>query len=78
MNKTEQEIIKNIIKRLQEPNCGASVRPSLIVAVMNASRGEEIEIITRLYIDTWLIAPLQTMLPGEGRSLQLGLSLSRR
>lgn len=77
MTKKEQKTIRNIIDRLSSPNCGYHNRlgTEKIVAEVNA---KEIEAVSRLYLDSWVIPALRMLLPGEDRNVDLACSLSSR
>jgi len=63
MTAGEIETIQNIIDRLKQPRLGAAEGYN--------------ENISRLYVDTWLIAPLEFLLP-ENRDVELARRMSRK
>lgn len=77
MTKTEIETITNIVARLNEPNCGCSngMGYEAIVAAVNA---KDIEAVSRIYLNTWIIPSLRMLLPGDEHDPKLALSMSRR
>lgn len=79
MTKTEVQTIQNLITRLKLPNCGCSLDPWQHAAYLT-QRGTEadVAIVTRLYLNTWVIPSLEMLLPGEGRNPQLAARLSGR
>lgn len=64
MTKGEEETIRNIIARLKSPNAGCA----------SDTPGENV---SRVYIDTWLIGPLECLLP-ETRDVALAARMSRK
>lgn len=86
MTKGEQQVIRNIIKRLKERNLGCAVDrmyPSeafdVAVRLLNE---EEHEVASRIYLDTWVVPALELLLPDggghsvKGRDVELALKLS--
>lgn len=67
MTKAEIETIQNIIYRLKQPRCGASV------GTMEFDYEK-----AKLYVNTWLAGPLELLLPGEGRDPNLAARMSRK
>jgi len=63
MTKAEERTIRNIITRLELPRLGAAEGSN--------------ENVSRIYVDTWLIAPLRALLP-ESRDPQLAVKMSGR
>jgi hypothetical protein len=63
MTKKEIRTIQNVIKRLKADRLGAA-------------EGYNNDI-SRIYVDTWLIGPLECLLPGEGRDTDLAERLSK-
>ena len=77
MTKAEQQTLRNIIKRLESPNCGCCNDFDLakLVVALNAKK---VEAVSRIYLDTWIIPPLKMLLPGEDRNPDLAESMSRQ
>jgi hypothetical protein len=77
MTNKEQQTIRNIIYRLSLPNCGSGNRigTEKLVAEANAA---EIEAVSRLYLDSWVIPALRMLLPGEDRNVDLACRISER
>jgi hypothetical protein len=67
MTKSEIETIRNIVARLKADRLGAAEGGDY---VLDLSHG------ARLYVDTWLIAPLEMLLP-ETRNVDLAVRMSR-
>ena len=66
MTKTEAEVLFNVVQRLKgEGNASSDVKAVL------ASKP------FKLWLDTWVIAPLTYITPGDNRDPALALSLSR-
>lgn len=78
MTQGEIETIQNIINRLKMPRagCATSITHSQVPGCETNVEGYES--IARLYIETWLIGPLQCLLPGSGRDVELARSMSKR
>lgn len=71
LSKTEQQVIENLIKKLKcQPH--PSGQPREADHVREALRGP-----AALYLDTWVIPALELLLPGDKRSPELALRLSR-
>jgi hypothetical protein len=66
MTQKEIETIRNIVARLKADRLGAAEGGY----VPDLPQG------ARLYVDTWLIAPLEMLLP-EGRNVDLAVRMSR-
>ena len=83
MTQTEIETIQNIIDRLSQPNCGCcnGMGTEKIVEAANKFGGGEhftrMEVVSRLYLDSWVIPALMLLLPGDRRNPQLANKLSR-
>jgi hypothetical protein len=82
MTKTELQVIRNIIRRLQSQNLGCSNSPAhdALVAQANAAG---LEVASRHYLDSWVVPALELLLPdGEVESMRhdpkLAASLSGR
>lgn len=75
MNKAQRETIENLIKRLEKPRAGcASPRPFNDIPDTLPGGYEPI---SRIYIDTWLIAPLKLALADDAYNNRLGRDMSR-
>lgn len=71
LSKTEQQVIENVIKRLKcQPHPGGQSREA--DHVREALRGP-----AALYLETWVIPALELLLPGDKRSPQSALQISR-
>lgn len=77
LNKLEERTIRNIIERLQEPNCGCSNGMGTEKAVEQCN-ALGIEAVSRLYLDTWVIPALKRLLPGDPVATRLAADLSER
>ena len=78
MNKTEIATIKNVIARLNKPNCGCSNNMNAD-EVVKAANEMGIEAVSRLYLNTWIIPALE-LLVTEGRTtsdLELARDIAR-
>jgi len=78
VNKTETETIRNIIKRLREPRAGCSTPEPFGKTPENMPH--DYELVSRIYINTWLVGPLE-LLVEEGRTISdliLACDMSRR
>ena len=75
MTKTELQTIRNIIERLNAPNCGCShgIGSNSIVQAANA---KDIQCVSRIYLNTWVVGALTHLLP-ESRDPGLAERLSR-
>jgi len=76
LNKTEQAVIENVIKRLRcEPRKmpDGTVVPRQSDEVRAALSDPDV----RVYLDTWVIGVLALLLPGEDRNPELARQLSR-
>lgn len=78
----EEQTIRNLIDRLSLPNCGCHNplgTEKLVEAVNNFADGSaRLEVVSRLYLDTWVIPALRLLLPGEIRNPELASKLSAR
>lgn len=73
MNKTQRETIENIIKRLEKPRAGcADPFPGSVEQQAPGFEG-----VSRIYLDTWIIAPLKLALAEGADNNRLGRDLSR-
>lgn len=75
MTKQELETIRNIIDRLQKPHLGCALHKEEEEAARLLAPGADV--VSRIYIDTWLIGPLLHLLP-EARDPGLAVRMSRR
>jgi len=64
MTKTEQQVLRNIIARLNRPNCGCYNSDSVAGTVAIAN-DHGVECVARIYLDTWIIPALEYLLPGN-------------
>lgn len=90
MTKGEQQVIRNIITRLEDSNCGSAVGlhdgQTAIDQAVKLLRAEGYEVVSRTYLDTWMIPPLRMILPDgngagdsvKGRDVDLAISMSGR
>lgn len=75
LSKTEERVLRNVILRLQcapVRHSDGSYRPGESEEVRAALTGD-----AKLFLDTWVIAPLAMLLP-EQRDTELAERLSRR
>jgi hypothetical protein len=93
LTKTERATIENIVKRLKKPNCGGSFRQEEQVskAVQNIgmvpetigfedcpnNRIDQLALVPRIYLDTWVIPALELMLSDDPNNKRTALALSR-
>ena len=77
MTKTEQLVIQAIIKRLQSPNCGCS-HSGKAEGLALAANVQGLEVVSRVYLESWVIPALEMLLPGDGRNPELAKRLSVR
>jgi len=85
MTREELETVQNIIDRLKAPDCGCGgmginrARKILVETEIESQMyGTKIELVSRTYLDTWVIPALEMLLPGERRNTKLAVKLSRR
>lgn len=90
MTKTERATIENIIRRLKKPNCGCSHMHEQRIAdairaigmhpepVEETGNGmEQVAVVARLYLETWVIPALELMLSDKPGDKNLARDLSR-
>jgi hypothetical protein len=81
MTKTEIQTIRNVIRRLNEPNCGCVLPMDAdaagMVKLLNGamSAGQDRQCVSRLYLDTWVVGALECLLP-ESHDPKLAKRLS--
>jgi hypothetical protein len=74
MNKTRQQALEFLLKRLREPRAGcAEPFPG---STETQARGYEG--ISRIYIETWLAGPVELLLSDNNRDQKLALDMLRR
>ena len=89
MTQTEEAAIRNVILRLKEANCGCSpdttfnpaTREIVRIADNIREQGDStrtVEIVSRLYLDTWIVPALELLLPGNERNPELARDLAAR
>jgi len=92
MTKTEEAAIRNVIARLKEANCGCSPDTTFntdvkeIVRIADSIRERDdihsvnkvVEIVSRIYLDTWIVPALELLLPGKDRDPELARDLAAR
>jgi len=82
MTKNEQIVIQNIIDRLKTENCGCDngAGTEAIVEAANNFGGScgRMEVVSRLYLDSWVIPTLEKLLLGDGRNVDAALRLSEK
>lgn len=85
MTKQEEQTIRNIIARLEKPNCGAAMSGTFntdlgklleIAETLRGNVSHEVEVVSRIYLDTWVLPPLKMLLP-ESHNPRLAKSMSR-
>lgn len=87
MTKTELRALRNVIRRLREENCGCSPDTTFnattreIVRLADTIRGGDhgsatVEIVSRIYLDTWIIPALELLLDTPDRNPQLAADLA--
>lgn len=86
MTKTEERAIRNVIARLSKPECGCSPDTTFnattreIVRLRDEMPDEcgtrRVEIVSRIYLDTWIIPALALLLPGAERNPELAADLA--
>lgn len=82
MTKGEEKTIRNLIERLQKPDCGCSLPTAFsgairqMVALRAEMQSDRVEIVSRIYLDTWVIPSLAMLLP-EDRDVDLAEKMSR-
>lgn len=77
MTKTERETIENLIKSLKMPRAGCS-EPFPDVSAKEEKQANGYEGVSRLYLDTWIIGPLELLLSDEPGSSETARRMSRR
>lgn len=83
LSKTEQRVIQHIINRLKEENLGsAGYHPEQLelMKMLNSwedqlGRRKQIECVSRIYLDSWIIPALEHLLPGPDRDPELAEKL---
>lgn len=78
MTKQELATIRNIITKLRQPNFGCS--PGLRdEEAMAAANKAGLQATTEVYLETWIIGPLQLLVAekGQGRNPRLAADMSR-
>jgi hypothetical protein len=65
MTKGEERVIRDIVRRLREERLGSA--PGYV---------PELERGARLYVETWLVGPLECLLP-ESRDVDLAVCMGR-
>lgn len=78
MTKQEEETIRNLIARLKEPSLGGADGPMHTGGPKTPKPPEGYELVSRIYVDTWLLGALECLLPGEGRDPALAVRMSRK
>lgn len=85
MNRTEVAAIRNVIARLKEANCGCSpdtifnnTTREIVRLAETLREPHTLEIVSRIYLDTWIIPALELLLPGEGRDPELARELAAK
>lgn len=70
MTKTEIAVIQNTIRRLRAGRDGAPVRLSdeIAAALLDPQM--------RIWLDSWVIGPLELLLPGQERNLNLAKKIA--
>jgi hypothetical protein len=86
MTKDETATIENLIARLSEENCGCHPGPGVIAKIEAAgirtkpdpdkTTATEYAVVSRIYLNTWIIPALQMLLPGADRDPKLARSMS--
>lgn len=86
MTKDEIATIENLIARLSEENCGCSPGPGTLKKIDAAgirtkadpekTTATEYAVVSRIYLNTWIIPSLQMLLPGSDRAPKLARSMS--
>lgn len=82
MTNQELDTIRNIIARLKKRDCGCShsfIGPdnnSELKAAVETLNAREIECVSRIYLDTWVIGALERLLP-ESHDPKTAVALSR-
>lgn len=76
LTKTERETIENIIKRLKKPRAGCA-DPFPDDSAKAESQANGYEGVSRIYLDTWIIGPLELLLSDEPRNKTLARDMSR-
>ena len=79
----EEQVIRNVIERLKKRHCGCLntiFNASVVKAVKLAETtqgSETIEVVARIYLDTWVIPALELLLEEGQENIGLALRLSR-
>ncbi|ATI15695.1 hypothetical protein [Bordetella phage vB_BbrM_PHB04] len=81
MNQRQRHTIEQIAARLKKPHAGASVGGPLDSEEVNKAiellQSKGFEVTSRLYLNTWVIPPLDLMLSDAAHDQKLALDLSR-
>lgn len=81
MNQRQRQTIEQIAASLKEPHAGASVGGPLVSAEVNKAiellQSKGFEVTSRIYLNTWIISPLELLLSASANDQKLALSLSR-
>lgn len=63
MTKTERAALENLVKRLKKPRAGCA-QP---YRIDDEALTGDYEAVSRIYIETWLVGPLECLLAGEAK-----------
>lgn len=76
MTKAELQAIEGIIARLKKQNCGChnAIGTEGLVKLANFL---DMEVVSRIYLNTWVIPALELLLPGEKRNPTLAAKLAK-
>lgn len=80
MNKRQRQTIEQVAARLKKPHAGAAPRHLFrddINKAIELLQANGYEVTSRIYLDTWVIPPLELMLSASALDQKTALSLSR-
>lgn len=77
MTKKERQVITNIINRLKCERLGCA-EPFPDASAAQEKQAHGYEGVSRLYVNTWLIGPLELMLSDKQDALDTAVSMSRK
>lgn len=81
MTQIEVAVLESIIARLESPNCGCqhhTPNPQIAAAVEAAAKvDQKLELVSRAYLDSWVVPALRALLPGPERNPKLAYQLCR-
>jgi hypothetical protein len=78
LTKAEETTIRNIIARLKEPRAGCAEPFPMAGFPARECLASGYEGVSRVYLDVWVIGPLEMLLPGADHDPDLAARVSGR